>query len=66
MHVLIFAGLMCICLPNLFLSWHDQCLKIALNAQVCFQNKKIGPRNNLNYTLALFKTSSRRTEIAQI
>ena len=47
MHILIFVGLMCICLPNLFLSWHDQSPKIALNAKVCFQNKKIGPRNNL-------------------
>ena len=53
MHVLIFVGLMCICLPNLysiFLSWHDQSHKSpkkALNAKVCFQNQNIGPRNDL-------------------
>ena len=38
----------------------------ALNAQVCFQNKKKMAEKQLNYTLALFKTSSHRTEIAQI
>ena len=34
MHILIFVGLMCICLPNLFLAGHDQCPKKALFAQL--------------------------------
>ena len=70
MHVLIFVSLMCICLPNLFLSWHDQYLKIAIHAQLSSAwnvfKIKHWPKKQLNYTLALFKMSCHRIGLAQI
>ena len=48
MHVLIFAGMMCICLPKyIFVIWLMS--EIALNAQVCFQYKKLARETIKSY-----------------